>query len=144
MSRKQTGPDRWEITYRDEYGTKKQKTVTASEEAAEILDVQLGRAAQQARNEMRNLTRGADLALSVSHLLDVLNELNHPEIGFVSFGSTSIRAAQWGRAVMLMGPVKVRRRGSKRERLGGGNALVAPAASEDVEVPASAESDMDL
>ena len=25
------------------------------------------------------------LALSVSHLLDVLNELNHPEIEFVSF-----------------------------------------------------------
>ena len=45
---------------------------------------------------------------------------------------------------MLMGPNKVRRRGRKRERLGGGNALVAPAASEDMEVPPSAEANMDL
>ncbi len=45
---------------------------------------------------------------------------------------------------MLMGLIKVRRRGRRRERLGGGNALVAPAASKDIEVPVSAESDVDL
>jgi hypothetical protein len=84
------------------------------------------------------------LALSVSHLLDVLHELNHPEIEFVSFREHFDTGGPPGRAAMLMGPIKVRRRGRKRERLGGGKALVAPAASEDIEVPASAESDMDL
>ena len=84
------------------------------------------------------------LARSVSHLLDVLNELNHPEIEFVSFREQFDTGDPLGRAIMLMGLIKVRRRRRKRERSGGGNALVAPAASEDIEVPASAESDMDL
>ena len=83
-------------------------------------------------------------ALSVSHILDVLNELNHPEIEFVSFREQFDTRGPLGRAVMLMGPIKVRRRRRKRERSGGGNVLVAPAASEDMEVPASAESDMGL
>ena len=84
------------------------------------------------------------LAFSVSHLLDVLNELNHPEIELVSFREHFDTGAPPGESRNADGPIKVRRRGRKRERLGGGNALVAPAAAENREDRASAESDMDL